>query len=69
MKDLSVKIGKQEWLEIALAIAVLIAATIIPSKIALISTAVFFTLFAFFKPFQSLVILIPYVILGHFLLN
>ncbi|KYG90300.1 polymerase [[Bacillus] sp. KCTC 13219] len=69
MKDLSVKIGKQEWLEIALAIAVLIAATIIPSKIALISTAVFFTLFAFFKPFQSLVILIPYVIFRSFFIE
>lgn len=69
MKDVSVKIGKQEWLEIALAIAVLIAATIIPSKIALISTAVFFALFAFFKPFQSLVILIPYVIFRSFFIE
>ena len=62
MKDISVKIGKQEWLELVLAIAVLIAATILPSTIAQLSTAVFFALFAFFKPFQSLVILVPYVI-------
>ncbi|MEK4228399.1 O-antigen ligase family protein [Solibacillus sp. FSL H8-0538] len=62
MKDISVKIGKQEWLELLLAIAVLIAATLLPSQIALYSTAVFFTIFAFFKPFQALVILVPYVI-------
>lgn len=62
MKDISVKIGKQEWLELLLASAVLIAATLLPSTIAQLATAVFFALFAFFKPFQSLVILIPYVI-------
>ncbi len=69
MTDISVKVRKQEWLELALAIAVLIAAIIIPSKIALISTAVFFTLFAFFKPFQSLVILVPYVIFRSFFIE
>lgn len=69
MKDISGKVSKQEWLELALAIAVLVAATIIPSKIALISTAVFFALFAFFKPFQSLVILVPYVIFRSFFIE
>lgn len=69
MKDLSLKIGRNEWLELGLAIAVLIAATIIPSKIALISTAIFFALYAFFKPFQSLVILIPYVIFRSFFIE
>lgn len=62
MKDISVKIGKQEALELLLAIAVLVAATLLPSQFALYSTAVFFALFAFFKPFQSLIILVPYVI-------
>lgn len=62
MKDISTNIGKKEWLEIALAILVMIAATVLPASITLISTSIFFALFAFFKPFQSLVILIPYVI-------
>ena len=62
MVDVSTEIRKKEWLEIALAVAVLIAGTLLPSQIALIATSIFFVLFAFFKPFQSLVILIPYVI-------
>lgn len=69
MKDLSIKIGKWEWLEILLASCVLIAALIIPSGYAQIATAVFFVLYAFFKPFQSLVILIPYVIFRTFLIE
>src|SRR5690606_36313163 len=45
---------------------VLIAATLLPTSIALISTSIFFILFAFFKPFQSLVVLVPYVIFRSF---
>ncbi|MBM7607999.1 O-antigen ligase [Lysinibacillus composti] len=66
MKDISTDIGRKEWLEIILAIAVLIAATLLPTSIALVSTTIFFILFAFFKPFQSLVVLIPYVIFRSF---
>lgn len=66
MKDISTEIRKKEWLEIILAAAVMIAATLLPSTIALISTSIFFALFAFFKPFQSLVVLIPYVIFRSF---
>ena len=62
MKDISVKMSKQEWLEILGAMLVLAAATLLPPAIAQIATALFFVLFAFFKPFQSLVILVPYVI-------
>lgn len=62
MKDISVKMNKNEWLEILGAMIVLCAATLLPPAIAQISTAIFFVLFAFFKPFQSLVILVPYVI-------
>ncbi len=62
MKDISTEIRKKEWLEIVLAAAVMIAATLLPSSFTLISTSIFFALFAFFKPFQSLVVLIPYVI-------
>ncbi|MER2108676.1 MAG: O-antigen ligase family protein [Solibacillus sp.] len=69
MKDISVKIGKQEWLEILLASFVLIAASILPAGFAQMATAVFFLLFAFFKPFQSLVILIPYVIFRTFFIE
>ncbi|MFP3919016.1 O-antigen ligase family protein [Lysinibacillus telephonicus] len=69
MKDISTEIRKKEWLEIILAAAVMIAATLLPSTIALISTSIFFALFAFFKPFQSLVVLIPYVIFRSFFIE
>lgn len=66
MKDISTEIRKKEWLEIMLAVAVMIAATLLPSSFTLIGTSIFFALFAFFKPFQSLVVLIPYVIFRSF---
>nr|WP_106783677.1 O-antigen ligase family protein [Lysinibacillus timonensis] len=69
MLDISTKIERKEWLEIALAIMVLIAGMLLPSSFALISTTIFFALFAFFKPYQSLVILIPYVIFRSFFIE
>lgn len=69
MLDISTKIEKKEWLEIILAIAVIIAGVLLPSSFALISTTIFFALFAFFKPYQSLVILIPYVIFRTFFIE
>lgn len=69
MKDISTQIGKKEWLEIVLAMAVMIAATLLPSSISLISSTIFFALFAFFKPFQSLVVIVPYVIFRSFFIE
>lgn len=69
MNDISVKMNKKEWLEIFGAILVLVAALLLPPSIAQISTAIFFVLFAFFKPFQSLVILVPYVIFRTFFIE
>lgn len=66
MNDISTKIEKREWLEILLAIGVLIIASLLPSTIALIITSVFFAVFAFIKPFQALVVLVPYVIFRTF---
>ena len=69
MKDISVKMNKKEWFEILGAMLVLAASTLLPPQIAQIATALFFVLFAFFKPFQSLVVLVPYVIFRSLLIE
>lgn len=70
MREFSTNIGKMEWLEIVVAALVLIAALMLPySTQALILTTVFFAILAVVKPFQALVVLVPYVIFRTFFIE
>lgn len=69
MNSISTKIDRKEWLEIGIAMIMLILSLFLPSFLALCITGIIFAIYAFFKPFQSLVILVPYVIFRTFFIE
>ena len=70
MKDFSSSIDKKEWVELSLALIVLLLASLVPStSLPLYLTAVIFSVYAFFRPYQSLVLLVPYVIFRTFFIE
>lgn len=70
MKDFSSSIDKKEWVELSLALIVLLLASLVPStSLPLYLTAVIFAVYAFFRPYQSLVLLVPYVIFRTFFIE
>ena len=70
MKDFSVNIDRKELTELTLALIVLVLASLVPSvSLPLYLTAVIFAVYAFFRPYQSLVLLVPYVIFRTFFIE
>ena len=70
MKDFSARIDRKEWVELSLAIIVLVLASLVPStSLPLYLTTVIFAVYAFFRPYQSLVLLVPYVIFRTFFIE
>ena len=70
MNEFSVRIDRKEWVELTLALIVLVLASLVPSvSIPLYLTTVIFAVYAFFRPYQSLVLLVPYVIFRTFFIE
>ncbi|WP_153722080.1 O-antigen ligase family protein [Sporosarcina cascadiensis] len=63
------RIEKQSTVTLLIAVAVLLIALLLPSKIALLGTALFFVLFSIIQPRQSILFLVIYVNIRPFLLE
>ena len=63
------RVEKQSTSTILIAVAVMLIALLLPSKIALLGTALFFVLFSIIKPQQSILFLVIYVNIRPFLLE
>lgn len=70
MRDFSGSINKKQVQELSLAIIVLVLASLVPStSLPLYLTSVIFAVYAFFRPYQSLVLLVPYVVFRTFFIE
>lgn len=70
MRDFSGSISKKQVVELSLALIVLVLASLVPSTtLPLYLTTVIFGVYAFFRPYESLVILVPYVIFRTFFIE
>ncbi|MER1998640.1 MAG: O-antigen ligase family protein [Lysinibacillus sp.] len=70
MKDISVSIDKKQMVELILALIVLVLASLVPStSLPLYLTTIIFAVYAFFRPYQALVLLVPYVIFRTFFIE
>lgn len=63
------RLEKQSTVTILIAVAVMLIALLLPSKIALLGTALFFVIFSFLQPQQSLLFLVIYVNIRPFLIE
>ncbi|PIC64447.1 polymerase [Sporosarcina sp. P13] len=63
------RLEKQSTSTLLIAVAVMTIALLLPSKIALLGTALFFVIFAFLQPQQSLLFLVIYVNIRPFLIE
>ena len=63
------KLKEKDTLYILVALAVIVIALFLPTSIALIASSLFFALFAFLRPQQSLLFLVVYVSIRPFLLE
>ncbi|MCG7336511.1 O-antigen ligase family protein [Sporosarcina sp. ACRSM] len=61
MSTLKKYVSDKDTVSLLVALAVVVVALFLPSSIALVATSLFFVLFAFFRPQQSLLFLIIYV--------
>ena len=70
MRDFSGSINKNTMVELLLAVIVLVLASLVPStSLPLYLTTVIFAVYAFFRPYQGLMLLIPYVIFRTFFIE
>ncbi|MDV6379039.1 O-antigen ligase family protein [Sporosarcina sp. GW1-11] len=63
------RLEKQSTITLLIAVAVMLIALLLPSKIALLSTALFFVIFACLQPQQSILFLVIYVNIRPFLIE
>ena len=63
------RLEKQSTITLLVAVAVMLIALLLPSKIALLGTALFFVLFSILQPQQSILFLVIYVNIRPFLLE
>ena len=61
MTTLTSKLKEKDTVYFLIALAIVIAGLFLPSSIALVTTSLFFVLYAFFRPQQSLLFLVVYV--------
>ncbi|MFS0575623.1 O-antigen ligase family protein [Sporosarcina sp. 179-K 3D1 HS] len=69
MSTLQEKMKQKDTLFFIVALAVVLVAMVLPAKIALVVTSLFFLFYAFVKPQQSLLFLVVYVSIRPFLLE
>lgn len=63
------RLEKQSTITLLIAVAVMLIALLLPSKIALLGTALFFVTFSFLQPQQSILFLVIYVNIRPFLIE